>query len=376
MHRITLAIALPLLLSACGNSDARKLEAGAPFTMTEIARFDEPWAMVFLPDGRALVTEKAGELILWSGKGPTKVSVSGTPKPVYGGQGGLGDVILHPQFATNGIIYLSWIEGERGGLGAVVGRAKLVEEGGAARIEDISIVWRQAPKVSGRGHFGHRIAFGPDGMLYISSGERQKFDPAQDMSVNLGKVIRLKDDGSIPSDNPFHAKGGVTAQIWSLGHRNPLGLAFAPDGTLWDSEMGPAGGDELNLVKRAANYGYPKVSNGSHYDGRDIPDHSPADGFAAPKAWWNPSISPGSLMIYSGSMFPQWKGDAFIGALSGAALIRVDLNGENAAKADAWDMEMRVREVEQGPDGAIWLLEDGDNGRLLRLTAKASPADK
>ncbi len=369
--RPALTLLLPaLLLSGCGSSDARKIGVDAPFAVTEIARFNEPWAMAFLPDGRALISEKAGALVLWNGKGPAKVMVSGIPKPAYGGQGGFGDVVLHPQFAINGMIYLSWVEGERGGLGAVVGRAKLVEDGGSAKIEGLSIVWRQAPKVSGRGHFGHRIAFGPDGMLYISSGERQKFDPAQDMSGNLGKVVRLKDDGSVPGDNPFYSKGGVTAQIWSLGHRNPLGLAFAPDGTLWDSEMGPAGGDELNLVKRAANYGYPKVSNGSHYDGRDIPDHSASDGFAAPKAWWNPSISPGSLMIYSGSMFPLWKGDAFIGALSGESLIRVDLNGENAAKADAWDMNMRVREVEQGPDGAIWLLEDGDNGRLLRLSAK------
>jgi aldose sugar dehydrogenase len=362
---------LPLLLSGCGSSDARKASGvGTPFTVTEIARFNEPWAMTFLPDGRALVSEKAGALILWNGKTKAKTSVADIPGSAYGGQGGFGDVVLHPQFVSNGMIYLSWVERGREGLGAVVGRAKLVESGSTARIEGLSIIWRQAPKVSGRGHFGHRIAFGPDGMLYISSGERQKFDPAQDMGGNLGKVVRLKDDGSIPGDNPFYAKGGVTAQIWSLGHRNPLGLAFAPDGTLWDSEMGPAGGDELNLVKRGANYGYPTVSNGSHYDGRDIPDHSPADGFAAPKAWWNPAISPGSLMIYSGSMFPQWKGDAFIGALSGAALIRVDLNGENAAKADSWDMDTRVREVEQGPDGAIWLLEDGDDGRLLRLAAK------
>lgn len=369
--RLALSCLLPaLLLSACGSSDARKPDAGSPFTITEITRFNEPWAMAFLPDGRALISEKAGALVIWNGKAKTKTNVADIPGSAYGGQGGFGDVVLHPDFANTRLVYLSWIEGERSGLGAVVGRAKLIEEGSKARLDGLQILWRQEPKVSGRGHFGHRIAFGPDGMMYISSGERQKFDPAQDMNKNLGKIVRLTDTGMIPSDNPFYDQGRVKAQIWSLGHRNPLGLAFAPDGTLWDSEMGPAGGDELNLVKRAANYGYPKVSNGSHYDGRDIPDHSPADGFAAPKAWWNPSISPGSLMIYSGSMFPLWKGDAFIGALSGESLIRVDLNGENAAKADAWDMNMRVREVEQGPDGAIWLLEDGDNGRLLRLSAK------
>ena len=368
--RRTTALILPLILIACGSVGAKQIGKATPFIITEMARFNEPWAMAFLPDGRALITEKAGALILWSDKDARKITVAGIPKPAYGGQGGFGDVALHPQFATNRIVYLSWIEGERGGLGAVVGRAKLVEDNGTARLDGLSIIWRQTPKTSGRGHFGHRIAFSPDGKLYISSGERQKFDPAQDMNGNLGKIIRLNDDGSVPADNPFVAKGDVTAQIWSLGHRNPLGLAFAPDGSLWDSEMGPAGGDELNLVKSATNYGYPKVSNGSHYDGRDIPDHSPSDGFEAPKVWWNPSISPGSLMIYSGSMFPQWQGDAFIGALSGEALIRVDLTGERATKADEWPMKSRIREVEQAPDGAIWLLEDGDDGRLIKLAPK------
>ena len=370
MRRNT-ALLLLLTLSACGSLNAKQKRNDLPFTVSEIARFDEPWAMAFLPDGRALVTQKAGTLILWSGTGPEKISITGVPKPAYGGQGGLGDVALHPQFATNAMIYLSWIEAEpRGALGAVVGRAKLVENNGSARLDGLTVIWRQSPKVSGRGHFGHRIAFGPDGMLYISSGERQKFDPAQDMMANLGKIVRLNDDGSTAADNPFAAKGGVTAQIWSLGHRNPLGLAFAPDGRLWNSEMGPMGGDELNLVKRGANYGYPKVSNGSHYDGRDIPDHALGDGFEAPKVWWNPSISPGSLMIYSGTMFPSWRGDAFIGALGGEALIRVDLDGDKASKADEWPMNARIREVEQAPDGAIWLLEDGEDGRLLRLSAK------
>lgn len=361
---------MPLMLIAC-TGNARKLPDTTAFSISEIARFNEPWAMAFLPDGRALISEKAGQLILWNAKSGARTIVSGLPRPAYGGQGGFGDVVPHPQFASNGLVYLSWVEsGQKEGLGAVVGRARLVEEAGGARLDSLAIVWRQAPKVSGRGHFGHRIAFGPDGKLYISSGERQKFDPAQDMRGNLGKVVRLNDDGSVPADNPFADQGGVTAQIWSLGHRNPLGLAFAPDGSLWNSEMGPAGGDELNLVQRGANYGYPKVSNGSHYDGRDIPDHSAGDGFVAPKAWWNPSISPGSLMIYSGTLFPQWRGDAFIGALGGEALIRVDINGETAAKADEWPMGMRIREVEQGPDGAIWLLEDGDNARLMKLAPK------
>jgi glucose/arabinose dehydrogenase len=193
------------------------------------------------------------------------------------------------------------------------------------------------------------------------------------MQSNMGKIVRLNDDGTPAAGNPFAGKGGAAAEIWSLGHRNPLGLAFDGNGRLWNSEMGPANGDELNLVQRGANYGYPKVSNGDHYDGRDIPDHAPGDGFEAPKAYWVPSISPGSLMIYSGDLFPGWKGDAFLGALGGMALVRVDLDGEKASMADEWPMGARIREVEQGPDGAIWLLEDereGGGGRLLKLTPR------
>lgn len=343
--------------------------ADAPFAIAEVARFDEPWAMTFLPDGRLLVTEKPGRLKLYK-IGGTAVDVAGVPTVDYGGQGGLADVVLHPDFANNGYIYLSYAEaGDGDTRGAAVARAKLVL-GDAPRLEGLQVIWRQEPKVTGRGHYGHRIAFGPDGMMYISSGERQKFDPAQDMNANLGKIVRLTDGGMVPGDNPYYDQGRVKSQIWSAGHRNPLGLAFDGAGRLWNSEMGPQGGDELNLVKRGANYGYPKVSNGDHYDGRDIPDHSPGDGFEAPKEYWVPSISPGSLMIYSGSLFPAWKGDAFLGALGGESLVRVDLDGENAKAADRWEMQARIREVEQGPDGAIWLLTDGKDGRLLKLTPR------
>jgi glucose/arabinose dehydrogenase len=364
-----------LALAACTGQPATAEDEAAdmlPFAVTPVASFDEPWAMSFLPDGRLLVTEKPGKLKLHSIGGPS-VNVAGLPAVAYGGQGGLGDVVLHPRFADNGLVYLSYAEAGKGELkGAAVARARLVL-GDAPRLDDVQVVWRQVPKVAGRGHYGHRIAFGPDGLLYISSGDRQKFDPAQDMQSSMGKIVRLNDDGTPAAGNPFAGKGGATAEIWSLGHRNPLGLAFDGDGRLWNSEMGPANGDELNLVLRGANYGYPKVSNGDHYDGRDIPDHAPGDGFEAPKAYWVPSISPGSLMIYSGDLFPGWKGDAFLGALGGMALVRVDLDGEKASMADEWPMGARIREVEQGPDGAIWLLEDereGGGGRLLKLTPR------
>lgn len=360
------------LLAAC--ADDGVLAQHDAFTATPMAKFDEPWAMEFLPDGGLLVSEKRGALKLWSPDGRIG-EIQGVPEVSYAGQGGFGDVVLHPDYEANSLVYLSYAESGAGGSGAAVARARLVlEESGGGRLEGLEVVWRQVPKVSGNGHFGHRIAF-HDGYLWISSGERQKFDPAQDMGSNLGKIVRLYDDGSIPPDNPFAEQGGVTAEIWSLGHRNPLGLAFDADGRLWDVEMGPRGGDELNLVRRGENYGYPIVSNGDHYDGRPMANHETRPEFAAPAAYWNPSISPSSLMFYNGGEFPAWQGSAFIGGLSSQALIRVEIDGEAAREAERLPMGQRIRAVEQGPDGALWVLEDesrGSGGRLLRLTAPRS----
>ena len=378
MKKIPLLICTSFLAAACqpSTSDAAPPSSSdKPFETTVIADFDEPWAMAFIPGTPyALITEKKGKLKLWESEGAV-VDVEGVPTVAYGGQGGLGDVILHPDFANNGFIYLSFAEAGEGGFGAAVARGKLDLKAAKPTLTDVQVIWRQEPKVSGQGHYGHRMAFGPDGMLYISSGERQKFQPAQDLNQNLGKIVRLTDGGMVPSDNPFYDQGRVKSQIWSYGHRNPLGLAFDANGRLWNQEMGPEGGDELNLVKKAANYGYPKASNGRNYGAAtdDLPDHAPGDGFEAPKVFWNPAISPGGLMIYSGDMFKAWKGSAFIGGLGAKALVRVKLDGENATKADQWDMGARIREVEQGPDGAIWVLEDqraGSEGRLLKLTPK------
>jgi len=299
--------------------------------------------------------------------------IGGVPRVAHGGQGGFGDVILHPQYATNSIVYVSYSEpGDGGNSGAAVARAKLnLDSAGGGKLDDLRVIWRQDPKVSGQGHYGQRMTFGPDGKLWITSSERQKFTPAQDMKANLGKVIRLDEDGTVPADNPFHAQGGVSAQIWSLGHRNMLGIAFDAQGRLFVHEMGPRGGDELNLVKKGVNYGYPVVSNGDHYDGRDIPDHRTRPEFEAPLITWNPVISPAGFIIYSGKMFPDWTGNGFIGGLSSEALIRVEFSGNGAREAQRFDMGKRIREVEQGPDGAIWLLEDsrnGSGGRLLKLT--------
>ena len=372
MLRAISLTAVSLIAVACAPSSNAEVSSGPkPFETTAVATFNEPWAMAFVPGTPyALITEKSGKLKLWEADGPVR-DVAGTPAVDYGGQGGFGDVIVSPDFADSGLVYLSWVEaGPKDTRGAVVGRAKLEYQGSQPKLVGLQKIWEQNPKVTGRGHYGHRLAFSPDGKyLFIASGERQKFDPAQDMNGNLGKVLRIFPDGSIPKDNPFYdAANPVKSQIWSLGHRNPLGLTFDDKGQLWNQEMGPRHGDELNLVKRGANYGYPKVSNGDHYDGRDIPDHKSGDGFEAPKAYWVPAISPGGLMFYNGDLFPAWKGSLFIGGLGGEALVRVKVNGENVEKADHWPMNARIREVEQGPDGAVWLLEDGGEGRLLKLT--------
>ncbi len=356
-----------LFLAACALGDA----TAQPFVAAPVASLEEPWAMTFLPDGRMLVTEKAGRLRLVTRDGGISDPIPGVPEVDYGGQGGLGDVVLHPEFASNGIVYLSYAEAGRfGSRGAALARGRLqLDANGGGRLTDVRVIWRQEPKVGGRGHYGHRIAFSPDGrFLFLSSGERQKFDPAQDMDQNLGKILRLRDDGSVPEDNPFADRGGVAAQVWSLGHRNPLGLAFDPAGRLWNSEMGPRHGDELNLVLPRRNYGYPLVSNGDHYDGREIPDHDTRPELEAPKHSWVPAISPGSLMFYTGDLFPGWKGDAFLGGLSARVLVRVEIDGDRARETERFAMGQRIREVEQGPDGAIWLLEDA--GRVLRLTPK------
>ena len=370
--RKPMALSLSLILIACngnGTTAASNVLTDKPFIATPIATFNEPWAMTFLPDGKLLVTEKPGRLWLVSADGKQRTSVSGVPKVAYAGQGGLADVVRHPDFENNGFVYLSYAEPGPSGAGDAVARARLVTgPGGAARLDGLQVIWRQEPKVRGAGHYSGRIAFSPDGYMFITSGERQKFMPAQDMGQNLGKVIRLSDAGGIPDTNPYYDTTRIKAQIWSAGHRNLLGLAFAPDGALYEVEMGPRGGDEFNRIEMGANYGWPVVSNGDNYDGSPIPDHVTRPEYKPPLVSWNPVISPSSLILYSGTMFPAWKGSALIGGLSSEALVRVSFDGSQAREAERFAMGKRIREVEQGPDGAVWLLEDGGGGRLLKLT--------
>lgn len=376
-------------------------DSGRPFTVTPVASFSGPWAMSFLPGrgNQALVTEKAGAIWLVDAGTGAKTSVSGAPRIVASGQGGLLDVVAAPDFARSNAVYLTYAEpSANGGSGLALARATLASQGGN-RLDGLRVLWRDPAGGKG-GQFGARIAFAPDGRsLFLSSGERQRFTPAQDPNQPLGKILHLNLDGQPATGNPLAGRTGAAtvavtdppedtqaavsapsrtvrwpgpnrtpAETWSTGHRNPLGLAFSPDGRLWEHEMGPRGGDEVNLILPGRNYGWPRASNGSNYNGVDIPDHRPGDGFESPKVFWNPSISPAGLIVYTGDKFPQWKGDLLMGALSGKALIRIHLQGDRAAKADQWDMGARIREVEQGPAGDVYLLEDGAGGRLLRLT--------
>ncbi len=353
---------------------------GNPFHVTTTATLSSPWAMEFLPSGKILVSEMAGKIKLLDENGSLLSDVSGVPEVVFKGQGGFGDIKLHPLFARNRLLYFSYAEQGDGNLvGAAVARAKLLIENNIGHLEQMEVIWRQV-KVKGHGHYGHRITFGPEGYLWISSGERQKFDPAQNMQSNLGKIIRLNDDGSTPTDNPFPSSNSVTSQVWSLGHRNPLGLSFDKTGRLWVVEMGPRGGDELNLVRRGANYGYPIVSNGDHYNFIPIPDHDTRHEFNPPEITWTPVISPSSMIFYEGEKFEGWKGNALIGSLSSKGFVRVEINGDRATEIERFDMSTRIRAVGENANGVIWLLEDGrppakgkpwqqGGGRLMKLIA-------
>ncbi|WP_263576691.1 PQQ-dependent sugar dehydrogenase [Acinetobacter pseudolwoffii] len=339
------------------------------YKIVQVAQFNEPWAITSLKDGRLLITERKGKLQLFDPRTKQKVEVKGIPQVAYGGQGGLGEVALHPDFANNQWVYLSYAEQGQGGYGAVVIRGKLDLNQTAPQLTQIERIWTQVPKFSGQGHYAHRIVFEPDGKLWIGSGERQQFTPAQDMQSNAGKIIRLNDDGSIPADNPFMNQGKIAQQIWSLGHRNPLGMAFDPQGQFWVIEMGPKGGDELNKIIKAKNYGYPVVSNGDHYDGKPIPDHATRPEFEAPALDWTPVISPSDLLFYTGNVFPQWKNKAITTGLSSKALVIVDTTQNPVKEVQRVDMKERIRGAIQASDGTLWIIQDGTQAKLLKMTA-------
>jgi glucose/arabinose dehydrogenase len=336
-------------------------------TAATIATFDNPWAMVFLPDGRMLVTEKPGRLRLVTQAGAIGTPISGVQAVVNSGQGGLLDVALDPAHATNRRIYLSYAEAGTGGAGLAVMRGTLnANPDGSGSLSDTTVIWRQAPKNTDTRHFGGRMAFAPDGRLFVTAGERHQGAPAQDLTGTLGKIIRINTDGTIPADNPFVTTAGARAEIWTLGHRNPYGLVFGSDGRLFESEMGPEGGDEFNLITRGANYGWRVVSEGN--DGEVLPRHSTRPDFAAPLFSWTPVIAPGGMIQYTGASFIGWTGDFVLAGLVSAGLVQVRVTGNSASEIRRVPLGARIREVEQGPDGSIWVLEDGAGGRLRKLT--------
>lgn len=355
--------------------------SAGPLQVETLATLQFPWGICSLPDDRVLITEKPGRLRIFA-NGTLSEPVANVPKVAFYDQGGLQDVERDPNFAQNQLIYIYYVEAaakqpgkvdpwdprlgpkpkqvESTLKGGAVARAKLV--GGS--LQNLKVIWRQSPKQIGRGHFGGRLLFDRMGKLFILSGERQRFDPAQDLRGNLGKVIRISRDGSIPTDNPFPGK-----DIWSLGHRNPLGGAFdQTTGKLWVHEMGPLGGDELNVIAKAKNYGWPTVSNGDNYNRSRIPDHDTSPKFVRPALTWNPVISPSGMIFYRGSMFPKWRGNALIGGLSSQSIIRVSIQNGIPKEEERINMQRRIRDVHEASDGSLWALVDAKDGALLRLS--------
>src|ERR1700686_2668424 len=385
------------------NAGAQKPEGSLPFSMTTVATFELPWRLAFLPDGRMLITEKIGPVWLVTQQGQ-KIPVAGTPPVYWQGQNGMLGVFLSPNYATDQSIYITYVEpGDYGG-GLALARAKLNLSPTTARLTNFAVLWRQMPRGKG-GQPGAQVAFSPDGeYLFLSVGDRQRMTPAQDPDQPVGKILRLTLDGKPAPGNPNFGKTGAAtillidpprdtevaktakpvstytfpgpnltpAETWASGFRAPYGLAFSPSGELWEVEHGPRGGDELNLIEKGKNYGWPVVSYGKNYNEVPIPSHDTRPALAKPVLYWGPVIAPGNLMFYrSTQTFPQWNGSGFISGLATMTLNRIIFDGHGGAKtAERWDVGHRIRDVEQGPDGSLWMLEDANPGALIHVTPK------
>jgi glucose/arabinose dehydrogenase len=370
---ILAAFALALISRPClGEGTTIPTKEGVIKVETIAHGLQNPWGLAFLPDGRMLVTERPGRLRIVTKDGAISEPLKGVPEVFAQGQGGLLDVKLDPDFTKNRLVYITFSEPGDGGAGTAVARGKLGTDG----LEDVEVIFRQQPKVGGPNHFGGRLAFAPDGKLFVSLGERFTFAPAQDLSNDLGKVVRINPDGSIPQDNPFVGKRGARPEIWTYGHRNPQGLAFNPKtGKLFESEFGPKGGDEINVLEPGKNYGWPVVSWGSNYDDTPIPPPTTRPEFTDAIVHWNPVISPSGIAFYTEDAIPGWKDNLLIAGLSSQAITRLTLDGEKVTGEERIAMGARIRDVVQGPDNAVYALTDAPDGAILRITSAdaASP---
>jgi glucose/arabinose dehydrogenase len=341
-------------------------DAGAIEVKTVVEDLNHPWGIAQLPDERLVITERSGQLRVLNSDGTLSDPVEGVPEVFNTGQGGLLDVVLDPDFQNNQMIYLSFAEpGEDSTAATALGRGKMVDN----RIEDFEVIFRQEPKVAGPNHFGGRIVFTPEGQIFLTLGERFKFEPAQNFDNHLGTIVRINPDGSVPEDNPFVDQAEAENEIWSYGHRNIQSAAIDPaTNKLWVAEMGPMGGDELNQPVAGNNYGWPVVSWGSDYDGASIPDPTTRPEFADAVIHWTPTISPSGMIFYTGEMYTEWQGTALIGGLTASGIVRVQINGEQAEEVERIPLVARVRDIEQAADGSIYVITDEKNGKLLHLT--------
>jgi aldose sugar dehydrogenase len=371
MRRLLPFLVLASVTPALGQGQPRlKTDTGEIAVETVARGLNHPWGAAFLPDGRMLVTERIGRLRIMARDGQVSPPLDGVPRVVSRGQGGLLDVALDPAFAQNRLVYLSYAEARDGGAATAAGRGRLNDAGTA--LEGFTVIFRQEPAVSGGNHFGSRLAFTPDGKLFISTGDRFKFDPAQDLSSHLGKLIRINPDGSVPPDNPFVNRKDAKPEIWSYGHRNAQGLAVQPEtGVLWEGEFGPLGGDEINLPEPGKNYGWPLVSWGKHYDGREIPNPPTRPDLVDAVHHWTPAISFSGMAFYTGDAFPGWRGNLLLAGLASQTLTRLTIEGRRVTGEERIRIGTRIRHVVPGPDGLVYLLTDEDNGRVLRLSPAA-----
>lgn len=362
---ITAAVLAWILPSAAGSVERSEQHEFRHVVVAD--GLENAWGMAFLPDGGMLVTERDGRLRLIKDGKLQREPVAGVPEVVARGQGGLLDVALHPDFESNRLVYLSYAGRGDGGVNTEVARGRF--DGQA--LTDLEVVFSAAPKTGGRNHYGSRLLFAPDGMLYVTLGDRYSYlERAQDVRDHIGAIVRIRDDGGVPDDNPFVGRGDARPEIFTYGHRNVQGLALRPStGQVWAHEHGPRGGDEVNILKSGANYGWPAITYGIDYSGATISDRTEAPGMEQPVVYWDPSIAPSGMAFYDGDKFPNWKGDLFVGALSHTHLRRLELDGDRVVAQEALlkDLDERIRDVRVSPDGYIYVLTDSGDGQLIRL---------